>query len=187
MLDGKLSAELERYLLLNYRPEGAAEKSFANESSDVEERPSSVAGAKGIFPFAVGAVIDILKGTDSLAQHLDMSFSEKLMWWIKKRNRTAVEIYHAAGVTKEHFAKIRNNAQYHPTKETVLAFVVALHLSLEEADDLLERAGYALSKSRLGDMIVKCFLEMKRYNLDEINEALYIHDCKPLTNWRESK
>ena len=69
----------------------------------------------------------------------------------------------------------------------MLAFVVALHLSLEEADDLLERAGYALSKSRLGDMIVKCFLEMKRYNLDEINEALYIHDCKPLTNWRESK
>lgn len=186
MLDGKLSAELERYLLLYYRPEGAAEKSFADELED-KERTSSVAGAKGIFPFAVGAVIDILKGTDSLAQHLDMSFSEKLMWWIKKRNRTAVEIYHAAGVTKAHFAKIRNNAQYHPTKETVLAFVVALHLSLEEADDLLERAGYALSKSRLGDMIVKCFLEMKRYNLDEINEALYIHDCKPLTNWRESK
>lgn len=186
MLDGKLSAELERYLLLYYRPEGAAEKSFADETED-KERTSSVAGVKGIFPFAVGAVIDILKGTDSLAQHLDMSFSEKLMWWIKKRNRTAVEIYHAAGVTKAHFAKIRNNAQYHPTKETVLAFAIALYLSLEEADDLQERAGYALSKSRLGDIIVKCFLEMKRYNLDEINEALYIHDCKPLTNWRESK
>ena len=110
MLDGKLSAELERYLLLNYRPEGAAEKSFADELED-KERPSSVAGAKGIFPFAVGAVIDILKGKDSLAQHLDMSFSEKLMWWIKERNRTAVEIYHAAGVTKAHFAKIRNNTQ----------------------------------------------------------------------------
>jgi len=36
-------------------------------------------------------------------------------------------------------------------------------------------------------MIVKCFLEMQRYNIDEINEALYIHECKPLTNWRESK
>ena len=109
------------------------------------------------------------------------------MWWIKERKRTPVEIYRAAGVTKAHFAKIRNNPQYHPTKETVLAFVIALHLTLEEAKDLLERAGYALSKSHLGDMIVKCFLEMQRYNIDEINEAMYIHECKPLTNWRESK
>ena len=36
MLDGKLSAELERYLLLYYRPEGAAEKSFADELEDKE-------------------------------------------------------------------------------------------------------------------------------------------------------
>ena len=117
----------------------------------------------------------------------EMSFSEKLMWWIKERKRKPVEIYRAAGVTKAHFAKIRNNVQYHPTKETVLAFAIALHLSMDEAADLLKRAGYALSESRLGDMIVKFFLEMKRYNIDEINEALYTHGCKTLTNWRSTK
>ena len=60
-------------------------------------------------------------------------------------------------------------------------------VSMDEAADLLKRAGYALSESRLGDMIVKFFLEMKRYNIDEINEALYTHDCKTLTNWRGNK
>ena len=110
MLDNELGAELERYLLLNYRPEGVEEKSFADEPKVKKKGAAPVWGAKGIFPFTVGAVIDILQGTDSLAQHLDMSFSEKLMWWIRERKRTPVEIYHAAGVTKGHFAKIRNNA-----------------------------------------------------------------------------
>ena len=91
------------------------------------------------------------------------------------------------GISKSHFAKIRNNPQYHPTKETVLAFVVALHLYFDEAADLLKRAGYAMSERYLGDMIVAYFLEAGRYNIDEVNEALYMHDCKPLTNWRESK
>ena len=180
MLDKELSVELKQYLLVNYRPEGGVEKHF------VEDTPKK----SDVFPPILGmaaGLFRILQGTDSLVRHLDMSFSEKLMWWIKERKRTPVEIYRAAGVTKAHFAKIRNNPQYHPTKETVLAFVIALHLSVEEAKDLLERAGYALSKSHLGDMIVKCFLEMQRYNIDEINEALYIHECKPLTNWRESK
>jgi hypothetical protein len=181
MLDREISAELERYLLLNYRPEGA-DVTVKHFVEDTHKKSG------GFLPFVgMAGIFRILQGTDSLVRHLDMSFSEKLMWWIKERKRTPVEIYRAAGVTKAHFAKIRNNPQYHPTKETVLAFVIALHLTLEEAKDLLERAGYALSKSHLGDMIVKCFLEMQRYNIDEINEALYIHECKPLTNWRESK
>lgn len=182
MLNQDLKDELERYLLLHYRPDGAVVKNFDDEP---EEPPqTSVAGLSGI----VAAVsTDFLKGIDYLASKLQMSFSEKLMWWIKERKRKPVEIYSAVGITKGHFAKIRNNIHYHPTKETVLAFVVALHLSMDEATDLLKRAGYALSDSCLSDMIVTYFLEAKRYNIDEVNEALYRYDCKPLTNWRECK
>ncbi|SHK58558.1 hypothetical protein SAMN05216582_10883 [Selenomonas ruminantium] len=185
MLEQGLNEELEQYILLNYRPDGTEEKAFAEEP----KKKASTGGVLGIgAPFAACiALPEFLTGIESLAAKLEMSFSEKLMWWIKERKRKPVEIYSAAGVTKAHFAKIRNNVQYHPTKETVLAFVVALHLSMDEAADLLKRAGYALSESRLGDMIVKFFLEMKRYNIDEINEALYTHDCKTLTNWRGNK
>ncbi len=185
MLEQGLNEELERYILLNYRPDGAEEKAFAEEP----KKKASTGGVLGIgVPLAACiALPEFLTGIESLAAKLEMSFSEKLMWWIKERKRKPVEIYSAAGVTKVHFAKIRNNVQYHPTKETVLAFAIALHLSMDEAADLLKRAGYALSESRLGDMIVKFFLEMKRYNIDEINEALYTHGCKTLTNWRSTK
>ena len=129
----------------------------------------------------------LMKGIEHLASKLEMSFSDKLMWWIKKQKRKPADVYGAVGISKGLFAKIRNNSQYHPTKETVLAFVVALHLSTEDAADLLRRAGYALSPSSLGDMIVAYFLNAKRYNIDEVNEALYTHDCKTLTNWRDCK
>lgn len=183
MMNKYLKDELERYLLLHYRPDGVVVKNFDDEP---EESPKTyVTGLSGIVAAAVST--DFLKGIDYLASKLQMSFSEKLMWWIDKRKRKPVEIYSAVGITKGHFAKIRNNIQYHPTKETVLAFVVALHLSMDEATDLLKRAGYALSDSCLSDMIVTYFLEAKRYNIDEVNEALYRYDCKPLTNWRECK
>ena len=182
MLDQELKDELERYLLLHYRPEGTVVKRFEDESEESAKAPVLC------LPGIVAAIsTDFLKGIDYLASKLQMSFSEKLMWWIEKRKRKPVEIYSAVGITKGHFAKIRNNIQYHPSKETVLAFVVALHLSMDEAADLLKRAGYALSESCLSDVIVAYFLEAKRYNIDEVNEALYRHDCKPLTNWRECK
>ena len=183
MLEQELKDELERYLLLHYRPQGTIVRSF--EEEPVGPFKTSATGLPGTVVAAVST--DFLKGIDYLASKLQMSFSEKLMWWIKERKRKPVEIYSAVGITKGHFAKIRNNIHYHPTKETVLAFVVALHLSMEEAADLLKRAGYALSDSCLSDMIVAYFLEAKRYNIDEVNEALYRHDCKPLTNWRDCK
>ena len=68
-----------------------------------------------------------------------------------------------------------------------MAFVLAVHVSMNEAVDLLKLAGYALSDSCLSDMIVEYFLEAKRYNTDEVNEALYKPDCWPLTNWRGYK
>ena len=186
MLERELTEELERYILLNYRPEGAVEKHFAEESKKSNDVANENLGL-GVSWNACMTLPQIMKRIESLAAKRGMSFSEKLMWWIKERKRKPVEIYGAAGVTKAHFAKIRNNVHYHPTKETVLAFVIALHLSLDESVDLLERAGYALSKSNLGDVIVKCFLEIQRYDIDEINDALDSHGCKTLTNWRKEK
>lgn len=184
MLEKELKDEIERYILLNYRPDGAKVKAFS-EGTEAALASIPRGFTTGIAAAAIST--DFIKGIDYLASKLETSFSEKLMWWIKKRKRKPVEIYSAVGITKGHFAKIRNNVQYHPTKETVLAFVVALHLSMEEAADLLKRAGYALSDSCLADVIVAYFLEARRYNIDEVNEALYNHSCKPLTNWRECK
>ena len=64
------------------------------------------------------------------------------------------EIYKKANVSKQHFSKIRNNPNYKPTKATAIAFAIALELDLTQTEDLIGRAGYALTKSSKFDVIM---------------------------------
>ena len=73
------------------------------------------------------------------------------------------------------FSKIRKDINYAPNKKTVLAFTIALELSLDEAKDLLRSAGFALSRSSKTDIIVAYFLQNKIYDMFEINDVLYAY------------
>lgn len=53
---------------------------------------------------------------------------------------------------------------------------IALELSLDETDDLLERAGYALSHASKFDVIVEYFIVSGKYNIFDINEVLFKYD-----------
>lgn len=181
VLSQEFREELDNYILLHYRPEGATERHF----DDDNEKPLPSGVALGAIAAAISP--NLFKGIDYLIAKLGATFSEKLMWWIKKQGRKPVDVYSAIDISKEHFAKIRNNPQYHPTKGTALAFAIALHLNMEDTQDLLKRAGYALTDSSKSDVIVMCFLEKGIYKIDEINAVLYSYDCKPLTNWRGNK
>ena len=63
-----------------------------------------------------------------------------------------------------------------PSKKTAVALSVALELSLAETRDLLERAGYALSRSVLFDVIVEYFIKHRKYDVFEINNVLFEYD-----------
>ena len=73
------------------------------------------------------------------------------------------------------YRSIRNNPNYRPTKQTVLAFVIALKLDLNQAEKLLSAAGFTLTNAILGDVIVKFFIEKGYFDLSEINK--YLFDC----------
>ena len=130
--------------------------------------------------------IDLLGAINGLLKKMEDSFSEHLLYLIERTGRKPSEIYTKAGVTKAHFSKIRTDKKYHPTKETALAFAIALHLSLADAQDLLRRAGYTLSHSSESDLIVEFFLVQRKYNVDLVNICLDHYGHKPLTNRRGS-
>lgn len=113
---------------------------------------------------------------DDLIDQMEETFSQRLLRMIDERDMTDSEAYTKAHVDRRHFSKIRKDVNYTPNKKTVLAFSIALELSLDETKDLLGAAGYALSRSSKTDIIVAYFLQNHIYDMFEINDVLYAYE-----------
>lgn len=120
----------------------------------------------------MSSAISLNRNIEDLMCQLEETFSERLLRMIDERGMTDSEAYTKAYVDRRHFSKIRKDVNYVPNKKTVLAFTIALELSLDEAKDLLASAGFALSRSSKTDVIIAYFLQNRIYDIFEINDIL---------------
>ncbi len=107
-----------------------------------------------------------------------------LLKLIDKKGMSDVQCYKKANVSKGTFWKINNDPKYKPSKATVLAFAIALELSLDETELLLKTVGLSLSHSNVFDLIIEFYITNGNYDIYEINAALFKYINKLETPYR---
>ena len=166
--------------ITRFRKKRAEEKALQEqqiqESSQIEESAPEEFDVstmqKTKIKKGMSSTMSVNRNIDNLMDQLEETFSQRLLRMIDERGMTDSEAYTKAYVDRRHFSKIRKDVNYVPNKKTVLAFTIALELSLDEAKDLLASAGFALSRSSKTDIIVAYFLQNKIYDMFEINDVL---------------
>ena len=107
-------------------------------------------------------------------------FSDYLVNKILEEGKTGVEVYKKANISHKLFSKIMCDSNYKPSRDTALAFALALELPYPEFTDMLSRAGFALSPADKRDLVIRYFVENGFYDVLKINEALFALDLVPL-------
>ena len=161
-IGGKLFADIAAYIDDRYVDERA-------DSREQQYRRMMAAAPSFCAAEAPGSL-------DEALSRLDESFSQMLLRKIDERGMTDAQCYKKANIDRKLFSKIRSDVHYRPSKPTDMAFAVALELPLEEARELLRKAGFAFSRSSKFDIIVEYFIARANYNIYEINEALFAFD-----------
>lgn len=145
---------------------------FARLEDDDEEEivrtPKSSLKCKVIF--------DIDKYLDE--NKIYNSFQSLLFKMIDDKNLTDSEVYNKVHIDRRLFSKIRNDKDYHPSKETVILLGLSLELSESEIEELLESASYSLPRNNHYDLIIRfCFMK-GIYKLSKVNDLLSEYNCK---------
>ena len=147
---------------------GTVPKQTVHEPLHTHHRPAS-----GAMPFLEDAKTG---GLDDVLNRAGETFTQSLLRLIDTKGYKDADIYKRADVDRRLFSKIRSNTDYQPRKQTALALALALELNLDEAVDLISRAGYALSPSSVSDLIVQYCIEHGLYDLADVNALLYNYD-----------
>lgn len=101
------------------------------------------------------------------------TFSEMLLRLVDNTGKKDAEVYLKAHQTRQLFSKIRTNKEYRPSKNTVLAFALALELNMDQTLDLLKSAGYTLSDWIKLDVAIKGCILHGYYDMIQIKITLF--------------
>ena len=134
---------------------------------------------KGIQTKAFNEVSDIMSGFIKEKRSYE-SFAIVLDKLREKKGMSPAELYKAAWVDKRLYSKITSTPKYRPSKNTAIAFGLALRLDANEFEDFLRNAGFALSDSSVFDLVIRFCVEREIFDLHDVNALLLQADQKSL-------
>ena len=185
LLNKEIIKKLEKYIKKHHIPEPkemlCAAEMISCENACFEKNDDKKAAADTERPkisfnkktFAKASEASAQRQLSDVLEQLGMTFSQCLFRHIDEKGLSNADVYKKAGIDRKLFSKIQCSPDYKPAKKTAIALALALELNLDEAKDLISRAGYAFSPSSVFDLIIQFFIENEIYDIYIINEALY--------------
>lgn len=110
----------------------------------------------------------------------EKTWSERVLDYMIEKDLNSPDVYKKVYISKQTFSKVISLKDYHPGKETAIQVCFGLKLNLDESLELLESAGYTLSKSIISDLIIRYYLDNKIYDIEKVNDTLYEYNLKLL-------
>ena len=99
-------------------------------------------------------------------------FTECLRKYLICKNLDGNRVYKNANLSQNQWIDIINDKYYSPGKHTAVSIALALHLNMDETMDLLQAAGFELSRDHVFDLIIEYSINNEFYDVLEINEIL---------------
>lgn len=112
-----------------------------------------------------------------------MSFGKKALELAKERGIKKSALYggkYELYFSKQIMSNISNDDDYHPSKYVCVAICLVLKLDLNQTLDLLERAGWTLSRSRKADVVVRACIDNGIFDIYSVNNKLEENGCDKL-------
>jgi hypothetical protein len=173
--------ELDSYIAANYFQileesveDTPKEKAIPRRTATPRKRNCKLSLKQGSMPSMDRTLIN--PDLDKKLKEMEETFQQMLFRLIDEKELKDSTVYNKANIDKRLFSKIRSDMDYHPSKNTVIQLCLGLSLEIDTALDLLKKAGYTLSQSRMEDVVIRYFIEKRIYDVLQINEALYDYD-----------
>ncbi len=103
---------------------------------------------------------------------VEETFREMLLRLMNEKEMTAPEIYTKACMDRKLFSKIQSSDDYQPRKYTVVRLALALDLSLDETNEFMNNAGFALSRGKIKDLVIAYCIRNDMKSVSAVNEIL---------------